>query len=202
MKMKTRFALTAIILTLSLAGSTIIATPPDCAVGNLHFACPKNFKILPLESAQQFTLFYWKKYDVGLFVASRPSGSDELTFMTNVTQTALTKMFPKESQAFSWKPVDYSGRISKFEIGGGVSQGFNGSLGVLIKYRRLKFNGREIIVGYASEFGRGADAKEAFDRALGGDSMPGCYAVVDVTYSITGEKMPENNPCDLISEIG
>ena len=169
---------------------------------DLHFACPKNFKPLPLEAAQQFTLFYWKKYDVGLFVASPPSGFDERTFMTNVTKTSLTKMFPKESQAFSWKPVDYSGRISKFEIAGGVAQGFNGSLGVLIKYRRLKFNGREIIVGYASEFGKGVEAKEAFGRGLGGDSMPGCYAVVDVTYSITGEEMPENNPCDLIADIG
>jgi hypothetical protein len=72
---------------------------------------------------------------------------------------------------------------------------------VLIKYRRLKFNGREVIVGYASEFGRGAEAKEAFGRGLGGDSMPGCYAVVDVVYSITGEKMPENNPCDLIVSV-
>jgi hypothetical protein len=202
MKMKIRFALTAITLALSWTGSTIGARGPDCAMGDLHFACPKNFKPLPLEAAQQFTLFYWKKYDVGLFVASPPSGFDERTFMTNVTKTSLTKMFPKESQAFSWKPVDYSGRISKFEIAGGVAQGFNGSLGVLIKYRRLKFNGREIIVGYASEFGRGAEAKEAFGRGLGGDSMPGCYAVVDVTYSITGEEMPENNPCDLIADIG
>jgi len=202
MKMKIRFALTVITLTLSLAGSTIGVKGPDCAIGDLHFACPKYFKPFPLEAAQEFKLFYWKKYDVGLFVAAPPSGFDERTFMTNVTRTSLTKMFPKESQTFSWKPVDYSGRISKFEVGGGVAQGFNGSLGVLIKYRRLKFNGREIIVGYASEFGRGAEAKEAFARGLGGDSMPGCYAVVDVTYSITGEKMPENNPCDLIADIG
>jgi hypothetical protein len=66
----------------------------------------------------------------------------------------------------------------------------------------LKFNGREIIVGYTSEFGRSAEGKEAFERGLGGDSMPGCYATVDVIYSITGEKMPENNPCDLVVNIG
>jgi hypothetical protein len=156
---------------------------------------------VPLESAQQFALFYWKKYDVGLFIASQASGFDERAFMTNVTKTSLIKMFPKESQAFSWKPVNYSGRISKFEFGGGVTQGFNGSLGVLIKYRRLKFNGREIIVGYASEFGRGAEAKETFGRGLGGDSMPGSYAVVDLIYSITGEEMAENNPCDLIVSV-
>ncbi len=199
MKMKICLALTAITLSLSLVGSTTGAKAPQCAIGDLHFACPQHFKPVPLEASQQFALLYWKKYDVGLFVASPPSDFDERTFMTNVTKTSLAKMFPKESQAFSWKPVNYSGRISKFEIGGGVALGFNGSLGVLVKYRHLKFNGREIIVGYASEFGRGAEGNEAFGRGLGGDSMPGCYAVVDVTYSITGEKMPENNPCDLIA---
>ena len=198
MKMKIRFALTVIAISLLLTGSSIGAKDHDCTIGDLHFACPKDFKPVTPEPAQQFALFYWKKYDVGLFVASPPSGFDERAFMTNVTKTSLTKMFPKDSQAFEWKPVNYSGSISKFEIGGGVAQGFNGSLGVLLKYRHLKINGREIIIGYASEFGRGAEAKEAFGRGLGGDSMPGCYAVVDVTYSISGEKMPENNPCDLI----
>src|SRR5437588_10382727 len=191
MKIKIRVALALITLSVALAGSIVGAKVFDCAIGEVHFVCPKNFKLVPLESAQQFALFQWKKYDVGLFVASPASDFDESAFTTNVTKTSLAKMFPKESQAFSWKPVNYSGRISKFEIGGGVAQGFNGSLGVLIKYRRLKFNGREVIVGYASQFGRGAEAKETFGRGLGGDSMPGCYAVVDVVYSITGEKMPE-----------
>jgi hypothetical protein len=201
MKMKILFALISITLGFSLAGSTIEAKPRDCAFGDFHFGCPKNFKPVLLESAQQFALYYWKKYDVGLFVASPASGYDESKFMTNVIRTSLAKMFPKNSQNFSWKGVPYSGRISKFEIDGSVVQGFNGSLGVLIKYRRLKFNGRDIIVGYASEFGRGAQAKESFARGLGGDSMPGCYAAVDVIYSITGEKMPENNPCDLVVEL-
>jgi hypothetical protein len=201
MKMKIRFALIAITLSLSLAGSIVGANPPDCTIGDLHFACPKNFKPLRLEPAQQFALFSWKKYDVGLFVASPLPDFNEPTFMTNVTKISLAKMFPQAPQTFAWKPINYSGRISKFEIGGGVAQGFNGSMGVLIKYRRLKINGRDIIVGYASEFGRGAEAKETFGRGLGGDSMPGCYALVDTIYSITGEKMPENNPCDLIVSI-
>jgi len=197
MKMKISFAL-ASMLTFAVA---IGASTPDCSVGDVHFGCPKNFKPVPLESAQQFALYYWRKYDVVLFVASPAAGYDESTFMTNVIRTSLAKMFPKETQSFSWKGVPYSGRISKFEIDGSVVQGLNGSLGVLIKYRRLKFNSRDVIVGYASEFGRGAHAKESFARGLGGDSMPGCYAVVDTVYSITGEKMPENNPCDLVVDI-
>ena len=197
MKMKISFALLSMLTFVVAIG----AASPDCSVGDVRFACPKNFKPLPLDSAQQYGLYYWKKYDVGLFVASPAPGYDESKFMANVIRTSLVKMFPKDSQDFSWKGVPYSGRITKFEIDGTVAQGFNGSLGVLIKYRRLKFNGREIIVGYVSEFGRGVQAKESFARGLGGDSMPGCYAAVDTLYSITGEKMPENNPCDLVVDL-
>jgi len=197
MKMKISFAL-ALVVTLGVAAP---ANTSDCSVGNVHFVCPKNFKPVALDSTQQFALYHWKKYDVGLFVASPASGYDESKLMANIVKTSLTKIFPKDSQNFSWKGVPYFGRISKFEIDGSVVQGFNGSLGVLIKYRRLKFNDRHIIVGYASEFGRGTEAKESFGRGLGGDSMPGCYAVVDTIYSITGEKMPENNPCDLIVSV-
>ena len=197
MKMKISFAM-VLMLTFVM---TVGAASPDCSVADVRFACPKNFKPVQLDVAHPYGLYYWKKYNVGLFVASPASGYDESKFMANVIRTSLAKMFPKDSQDFSWKGVPYSGRVSKFEIDGSVAQGFNGSLDVLIKYRRLKFNGRDIIIGYTSEFGRGARAKESFTRGLGGDSMPGCYAAVDVIYSITGEKMPENNPCDLVVDL-
>jgi hypothetical protein len=199
MKMKISFALTLMLT----AVITIGAASPDCSIGDVRFACPKNFKPVPLESGQQFVLYDWKKYNVGLFVAAPAAGYDESKFMANVVRTSLAKLFPKDSQTFDWKGVPYypSTRISKFEIDGTIAQAFNGSLGVLIKYRRLKINGRDIIVGYASDFGHGAEAKEAFGRGLGGESMPGCYAAVDTIYSVTGEKMPDNNPCDLIANV-
>ena len=197
MKMK----ISSVLAFMLLFAAAIRGASPDCSVGDVRFACPKNFKQVRLEPAQQFGLYYWNKYEVGLFVATPASGYDESKFMANVIRTSLARMFPKDSQEFSWKGVPYypSSRISKFEIDGTIAQAFNGSLGVLIKYRRLKFNGREIIVGYASDFGRGTEAKENFDRGLGGDSMPGCYAALETIYSITGEKMPENNPCDIIA---
>jgi len=197
MKINIFFAL-ALMFTIVAA---IGAISPDCSVGNVRFACPKNFKQVPLEPTQEFGLYYWKKYNVGVFVAAPGAGYDESEFMANVIRTSLARVFPKDCQQFSWKGVPYSGRISKFEIDGTIAQAFNGSLGILIKYRRLKVNGRDIIVGYASDFGRDAEAKEAFDRGLGGDSMPGCYAAVDITYSITGEKMPAHNPCDIVASV-
>jgi len=151
MKMKISLAVASILISVVV----IAAASPDCSVGDVRLACPKNFKPVPLEPAQQYNLYYWKKYNVGLFVAAPAPGYDESKFMANVIKTSLAKMFPKDSQDFDWKGVRYSGRISKFEIDGTIAQGFNGTLGVLIKYRRLKFNGRDIVVGYASDFGRG-----------------------------------------------
>lgn len=195
MKLKISFAL-VLAIGLAAPGNT-----SDCSVGDVHFVCPKNFKRVSLDATQEFALYHWKKYNVGLFVASPPSGYDQSKFMTNIIKTSLAKIFPRDSQDFSWKGVPYSGRISKFEIDGSIVQGFNGSLGVLIKYRRLKLNDRDIIVGYASEFGRDLEGREAFGRGLGGESMPGCYAAVAAIYSTTGEKIPEENPCDLVVEI-
>ena len=199
--MKIQFALTSAVLSFLLAWPFVAAKPSRCTFANLSFACPQGFKTLHIESQQSFALFHQKKYGVGLFVASPEAGFDEQTFMTDVIKTTLVKVFPKESQTYAWKPVNFSGAVSKFEIGGGMAQGFNGSQGVLIKYRQLKFNAKDIIVGYVAEFGRGLQGKEAFGRGLGGDSMPGCYAAVDLIYSITGEKMPANNPCDLVVEL-
>ena len=141
--MKISFAL-ALVVTLGLAAPS---NTSDCSVGDVHFVCPKNFKPVPLDSTQQFALYHWKKYYVGVFVASPASGYDESKFMANIVKTSLAKIFPRDSQDFSWKGVPYSGRISRFEIDGSILQGFNGSLGVLIKYRRLNFNDRHIIVG-------------------------------------------------------
>jgi len=175
----------------------------SCNVGDTAFVCPKGFKPLPVESEQKFSLLFRKEYGLGLFVASPESGFDEQKFMSDVTKTILVKIFPKELQSFAWKPLRFSGAVSKFEVGGGMAQGFNGTLSVLVKYRHLKFKDKDILVGYVAEFGRGAEAKESFERGLGGDSMPACNASVEVIYSITGEKIDENNPpCTLVAPAG
>lgn len=178
----------------------------SCKISRVDFACPKGLKPLPIESGQAFVLFFRKDYGLGLFVALLAQGFDERKFMSDVTRTTLTRIFPKASQAYAWKPLNFSDSVSKFEVGGGMMQGFNGSMGVLIKYRHLKVNGEDILVGYASEFGRGTEAKESFQRGLGGDTkgtIAGCNASVEVIYSITGERIDENNPpCSLDVRVG
>lgn len=171
----------------------------NCRIGEVVFACPKGLKLLRIEPTSDFALFFRK--DLGLFVASPLPGFDEQKFTSEATKTMLAKAFPKESQAYEWKPLKFSDVVSRFEIGGGMAQGFNGSIGIIVKYRHLKVNGKEILVGYAAELASGTDARENFQRGLGGDSIgtiAGCEASVEVIYSITGERINKTNPpCSL-----
>ncbi len=172
----------------------------SCKAGNLSFACPEGFKLMPVESDKNLALLFQKKDGLGMFVIAPDTGFDEQKLMGDVTKTALAKFFPKESQSFSWKPINYSDSVSKYEVGGGMVKGFNGRLSVVIKYRHVKANGRDIFVGYVAEFSKGSEAKEFFEGAGYGDSMAGCNAAVEVIYSITGEKIDEDHfPCELVA---
>src|SRR5437660_86175 len=105
--MKIQFALISAVLSFLLAWPSVAAKPSKCTFGNLRFACPEGFKSLPIEPPQSFALFHQKKYGVGLFVASPESGFNEQAFMTTVIKTTLAKIFPKESQKYAWKPVNF-----------------------------------------------------------------------------------------------
>jgi hypothetical protein len=174
-------------------------SPKNCRIGEVAFACPKGLKPLRIEPAPDLALFFRK--DFGLFVASPKPGFDEQKLTSEVTKTVLAKAFPKELQSYEWKPLKFSDVVSRFEIGGGMAQGFNGSMGIVVKYRHLKVKDKEILVGYAAELARGTDASENFQRGLGGDSLgtiAGCEASVEVIYSITGERINKANPpCSL-----
>ncbi len=171
----------------------------SCKAGNLSFACPEGFKLIPIESEKNLALLFQKKYGLGLFVITPDSGFDEQKLMSDVTKAALSNFFPKESQSFSWKPINYSGSVSKYEVGGDMVKGFNGKLSVVIKYRHVKVKGKDIFVGYVAEFAKRNEAKEFFEGAGYGDSMAGCNAAVEVIYSITGEKIDEDHfPCELV----
>jgi hypothetical protein len=171
----------------------------SCNAGNLNFACPEGFKLIPAGSQQDLALLFKKKYGLGLFVVAPGAEFDERRLMTDVTKTALANFFPKESQAFSWRPMNYSGSVSKYEVGGGMAKGFNGKLSVVIKYRRIRVNEKDIFVGYVAEFGKGGEAKQFFEGAGYGDSLAGCNEAVEVIYSITNEKVDEDHfPCELV----
>ncbi|HYG78979.1 MAG TPA: hypothetical protein VD861_01250 [Pyrinomonadaceae bacterium] len=173
---------------------------PPCSVGDITFACPEGFKSLPAVPDPKVALFFHKEYGLGLFVAAPDPGFDERKYASGVAQIALGKFFPKESQSYSWRPLNYSDTVSKHEAGGGMLKGFNGNSAVIVKYRRVKADGKDFLVGYAAEIERGKEAKRFFEGEGYADSMPGCNASVEIIYSVTGEKVDEDNfPCVIVT---
>jgi hypothetical protein len=166
----------------------------SCRAGKLSFVCPEGFKSVSTESEQNFALLFHKKQKLGLFVAMPERDFDERKVASDATKTALAKFYPEESQAWRWKPVNYSDTVSKYEVGGGMVEAFNGDLLVVIKYRRVKVNDKEIFVGYVANIIRGKEAQDSFEGAGYTDSLAGCNAAVEVIYSFTGEKINEEDP--------
>jgi hypothetical protein len=170
-----------------------------CKLGTARFACPAKMKRLEIDPSQNYQIFL--KKDVALFVALPKTGLSDAEFVNEIAKVALLRLFPRTSQNFAWKDLKYDKPVSKFETGSGTVQGFNGSKGVLVKYRHLKTTSAEVLIGYVADFGEGKEAREVFDRNLGADTiatLDGCSASVEVIYSITHEKLdPNNSPCSL-----
>jgi len=175
----------------------------SCKAGGVSFVCPEGFQALPVEEGQQnIALFFQRKYNLGLFVIGPEAGYDEQKLLSDATNTSLAKFFPKESSSYDWKPMDYSDSVSKFEIGGGMTKGFNGKLVVIVKYRHIKVDHKELFVGDIAQFFEGSEAKDFFQQDKYGDSIVGCDSAVEVIYSVTGEKLDEENrPCAVVTRI-
>lgn len=174
-----------------------------CAAGGIAFKCPKGFKILPPGPDLNLALIFHKDDSLGVFVAVPQSGFDEQEFLSGVLKTASPKFFPKESEVYQWKlsPDDSSVKASKYEVGRGSAKGFNGTLAVYVGYRRVLFKGKDLLVGYIAKDSEGQEAKEFFEGNALASSMVGCDAVVEIIYSITGEKINEADPpCVIITD--
>jgi hypothetical protein len=181
---------------LSFGQNRKAAPKSSCAAGSVAFKCPKGFKSLPTESDLNLALMFHKDYNLGLFVAAPESGQDAQKFLNDVVKRALAKFFPKESDAYVWKlPADLSpDKVSKYEIGSVLTKGFNGTSTVYFRYRRLAVRGEDLFVGYIGKDSEGKKAKEFFEGDGSADSMSGCDATVELIYSITGEKINEDDP--------
>jgi hypothetical protein len=170
----------------------------SCNVGGIPFACPQGFKPVQLGAGRPLALFFDQEYGLGLFVAVAEPGSEAPTFVAELTREALAAFFPKESPGYVLKPVARPGRISKHEVGGSLAKGFNGSVAVILNYHRLRVRGKDIFVGYASEIGKGQEARDFFEGSGYAESMPGCNASVEVAHSLTGERINRRDPpCEL-----
>lgn len=167
------------------------------SISGIKFSSPDGFAIQRKKIVGEVVYVPHEKYDLGIFVAipDKLVGDEYIQQLSNLVAGHL---FPKEKNAYSWKKLDAYEKVSKFEVGGGMFQGFNGQQRVFVQFREIKINGKDVIVGYTFGLGRGDEAKVMFERNYGGNSMPGWYAQAHIIASITGEQYEDINPGTMI----
>ena len=176
----------------------------ECKSNELSFPCPKGLKVVLNGETDGTFLAREPKYGYSIFVIAPIDNVDEKGLISDVIGKSLKTLFSKESQEYRWKDTKYLNdkSASKFEVGKKLAQGFNGKQRVLVDYRHISFNNKNIFVGYLYEMDRGKEAEELFNNNLGGGQASGCQDVVEIIYSITGEKKSdEESPCDLVIGI-
>lgn len=190
-------AITLIVMCVGISSAQKLDQDPGhreyLSVNGVKFSSPNGFDAQSLKTKEQVAYVRHQKYDLGLLVAVPEKAIDD-DYIEWLAPLAASHLFPGEKASYSWKRLEGYKRVSKYEVGGGMLQGFNGHQRVLMQYRQVKINGRDVVVGYAFGLGRGNETKLLFDRNLGGDSMPGWYAQAHIIASITGEKYDEINP--------
>lgn len=112
-------------------------------------------------------------------------------YINQLALSASSRLYPNEQANYSWKRLDGYLKESKFEVGSGQIQGFNGQQRVFLSYRQLQVREKSVIVGYVFGMARSKEDKLLFEQNLGGDSMPAQYAQMHIIASITDEKYDE-----------
>jgi hypothetical protein len=168
------------------------------SLGEIQLSCPNEFNVQRQHTNDTLAYMQHKEYELALFVAVANQKVDS-EYIKQLASTLSAYLLPKDKPSYKWKPLDAYQKMSQFESGGEQIQGFNGKHRLCVQYRKLKVQGKEILVGYLFTFGDGDLAKELFDRNLGGDSMPGSYAQAHIIASITKEKFENLTRGGLIS---
>ena len=195
------------ILCLSLSYSDVMSQNPSgknaaCQVDGISFPYPKKFIITPLVQDENVLFLSHKKDKLALFVAAPAAPFDENKLLTGIVEGGVPKLFPKQPSGYRWKPLPRPKKASRYEERESSMLGFNQRQAILFLYRRLKVGGRDVLVGYLSEFGKGAEARESFEQGLGGDNMAACHYSVEIISSITGEKLEDvMSACELVVEM-
>ena len=169
------------------------------SLNGFKFRIPKGHVAIPGNEIPDSVFLFSKKHKEGFFLSVPAAKFDEVELTNRNTTVALKKFFPEASQDYAWKPLADRRTVSKFEVGASKTMGFNNRELVIVQVHHFQVNGKEIFVGDLFKWSNG-DEKEIFARGLGGESMQGCNDLVEIVYSVTGEKIDEtNSPCELIA---
>jgi len=173
--------------------------PAVCKSNKVSFPCPEEYKIL-LSGNDLTGIFLAQNLEFGysVFLIAPKDNFDKPTLMTNAVKKNLKALYPKESQNYRWKNVEFANKktSSKFEINKKSSIGFNGNQIVTIDYRYISFEGKNVIVGTIVDgFFEGYQAENEFNEGRY-TTNGGCFDAVKIIHSITGEEdSDELDPC-------
>ena len=163
------------------------------SIRDLQFSCPRGFDLGRQQTNDQFAYIPNPGGYMALIVVVPDKKPDDGYLKQLAAQFAVT-LLPQEKPNYSWKKLDGYDKMSKFELGGGTFQGFNGEQRVMAEFRRIKVKEREVIVGDVFAADRGKQAKMLFERNLTVINFDGVNAQAHVIASLTGEKYEAINP--------
>ena len=171
--------------------------PAICKAAKNSFPCPKEYKVALNGERSGIFLARNLEFDYSLYVITGEDNFDENNLTSGVLKTVLKTLYPKESQNYRWKDVEFNNEnSSKFEIGKKSAIGFNANQIVTIDYRYISFEGKNIIVGtIVNGFFTGYEAENEFNDGRY-TTNGGCSDAIEIIHSITGEKdIDKYSPC-------
>lgn len=170
-----------------------------CKSNKLSFPCPKEYKIL-LNSDDSSGIFLAQnlEFDYSIFVIAPKNNFNKQDVMIDAIKKNLKILYPKESQNYSWKDVEFANKklSSKFETSKKSSIGFNGNQHITVDFRYISFENKNVIVGtIVNHFFKGYAAENEYNEGHY-VTNGGCFDAVKIIHSITSEKdSDELDPC-------
>lgn len=169
-------------------------------LNGVRFTIPSGLVQIGSITSSEVIFLFRKEGKEGTFISVPSASFDEDELANRLLKGALEVYFPKELKEYRWRPVSELPKVSRFETRNGQTQGFNKNTLIAFQYRRIVFQGNNLLIGDIYEIARGKDAEERIKTGSKTISMRACDTDARIIYSITGEKYDEGNPpCQLIA---
>lgn len=158
------------------------------------YTTPDGYSEVANQSTDGITLFSNERYHNGLFVATLPSEAARANLMLAVQERVARVAASGESQVFDWAPnTAPTGNqpASAYEVFNERRHGFNGESRIVVQFRQIRKDGRDLLTGYYYVSGNGAEAAQQFRGNSVGDSAGAGADWAKLVGSLIGEE-PRN----------
>jgi hypothetical protein len=176
----------------------------SCKVGDVAFRCPKYYSKPQTLNPDTVVFRHNEQGSVTyLFVAVPASPADPDSMVQAWATQIVSILAPQRKSEWAWKEISLPSLMdvpSKYATKVKNLQAFDGKGRAFLVSRQFTFEGRSFFLGYGylGEEESSGEARSLFEKNLGGDSSMGCLGLASVVYSITKEKLGQNEfPCTL-----